>query len=196
MTRMTPDERKDHLRRCARGLFAQAGYHATGVADIVKAAGVAQGTFYRYFPSKRAIFDDLLDTLLVEIRGAARPVRLDAPSEPPLEQLRANVERVLAVLLANADVAKVLLREAVALDAEAAGKLDRFYEGLLGLIELALDWGRRLGLARAGDPRLQARMVLGTFKEIVDRQVAGGVPIPVPALVDALLAFNTRGLLA
>ena len=36
-------------------LFAERGYHKTKISDIVKAVGVAQGTFYWYFKSKESI---------------------------------------------------------------------------------------------------------------------------------------------
>ena len=36
-------------------LFAERGYHKTKISDIVKAVGVAQGTFYWYFKSKETI---------------------------------------------------------------------------------------------------------------------------------------------
>ncbi|MGJ7911080.1 TetR/AcrR family transcriptional regulator [Neobacillus sp. LXY-1] len=36
-------------------LFSKNGYHKTKISDIVREAGVAQGTFYWYFPSKEAI---------------------------------------------------------------------------------------------------------------------------------------------
>ncbi|TJY41791.1 helix-turn-helix transcriptional regulator [Cohnella pontilimi] len=35
--------------------FARDGYHTTKISDIVAEAGVSQGTFYWYFPSKEAI---------------------------------------------------------------------------------------------------------------------------------------------
>ncbi|WP_295999190.1 TetR/AcrR family transcriptional regulator [Rugamonas sp.] len=36
-------------------LFHQNGYHATGVQDIARAAGVPKGSFYHYFDSKEAL---------------------------------------------------------------------------------------------------------------------------------------------
>ncbi len=36
-------------------LFAERGYHKTKISDIVKAVGVAQGTFYWHFKSKETI---------------------------------------------------------------------------------------------------------------------------------------------
>ncbi|PWU67604.1 MULTISPECIES: TetR/AcrR family transcriptional regulator [Gracilibacillus] len=46
---------RDLLLEVALELFATKGYHATKVSDVVKKAGVAQGTFYWYFESKEEI---------------------------------------------------------------------------------------------------------------------------------------------
>ncbi|MBM4241437.1 MAG: TetR/AcrR family transcriptional regulator [Euryarchaeota archaeon] len=45
----------------AEQLFLEKGYENTMVTDIVKKAGVAQGTFYYYFKSKEAILDEITD---------------------------------------------------------------------------------------------------------------------------------------
>ncbi|MCY7483249.1 TetR/AcrR family transcriptional regulator [Paenibacillus alvei] len=42
-------------------LFANKGYHCTKISDVVKAAGVSQGTFYWYFQSKEQIVLELID---------------------------------------------------------------------------------------------------------------------------------------
>ncbi|NQX68789.1 helix-turn-helix transcriptional regulator [Paenibacillus alba] len=42
-------------------LFARKGYHSTKISDVVKSAGVSQGTFYWYFPSKEKLAIDLIE---------------------------------------------------------------------------------------------------------------------------------------
>ena len=54
-TRRTPDERRAQLIGAARDLIFGKGLATTSVSDIVRAAGVAQGTFYLYFQSKDEI---------------------------------------------------------------------------------------------------------------------------------------------
>jgi AcrR family transcriptional regulator len=52
-------ERKQQLLDAAARLFAEQGYAATRVVDIVDAAGVAKGLFYWYFDNKEALFREL-----------------------------------------------------------------------------------------------------------------------------------------
>lgn len=54
-----PEERRTEIIEAARVLFAEKGYEATSVSDIVKRVGVAQGTFYWYFKSKEDIFHEI-----------------------------------------------------------------------------------------------------------------------------------------
>ena len=48
-------DRREQVLLCAQRVFSRKGYHAAGVADIIQAAGVARGTFYLYFESKRRV---------------------------------------------------------------------------------------------------------------------------------------------
>ena len=50
---------KQLLLEKAIELFSDKGYHHTKISDIVKAANVTQPTFYLYFKSKDALYNDL-----------------------------------------------------------------------------------------------------------------------------------------
>jgi len=52
-----PEVRKQEILDTAMKLFHQKGYDATSIADIAKAMGVVPGLCYRYFSSKKEIFD-------------------------------------------------------------------------------------------------------------------------------------------
>lgn len=50
---------KQLLLEKAIELFSDKGYHHTKISDIVKAANLTQPTFYLYFKSKDALYNDL-----------------------------------------------------------------------------------------------------------------------------------------
>jgi AcrR family transcriptional regulator len=56
----------------AEQVFAELGYHDASIVKITEAAGVAQGTFYLYFQSKKDIFDDLVRDLNRRVRHAMK----------------------------------------------------------------------------------------------------------------------------
>ena len=55
---------RQRLLDAARPVFERDGYHATRVADIADGAGVAHGTFYKYFRSKDDVFRELTNQVV------------------------------------------------------------------------------------------------------------------------------------
>jgi len=53
-------------------VFGELGYHDASIVKITEAAGVAQGTFYLYFDSKKAVFDELVRDLNRRVRRAMK----------------------------------------------------------------------------------------------------------------------------
>jgi len=62
-----PEERRKDILKAALRLFKEKGYEKTVVSDIVKSAGIAQGTFYIYYKSKEDVFLAVLENLREEI---------------------------------------------------------------------------------------------------------------------------------
>jgi AcrR family transcriptional regulator len=161
------ESRRAAVLQAARRVFAQKGYHATSIDDLIEAAGIARGTFYLYFESKRAIFDELLDGLLKQLRSMVKRIEVGAGAAAPLEQVEANVDRVLETLLANREIARILLREAVGIDIEFDRKLGDFYLNIEHMIVRALHTGQEMKLVRPSDPQVVARCILGAMKEVI-----------------------------
>lgn len=94
--RKEPHVRRSELVSAATALFAERGVSDTAVSDIVKAAGVAQGTFYLYFDSKDAIVcavvEDLIDGMVQRIQS-----RLGDPNGSAVEKLEAMAAALLEV---------------------------------------------------------------------------------------------------
>jgi AcrR family transcriptional regulator len=61
-----------HIARVAAKLFAEKGYDATSVREIVEAAGVAKPTLYYYFRSKEGLAQALLTVPLSNLVGILR----------------------------------------------------------------------------------------------------------------------------
>jgi AcrR family transcriptional regulator len=60
------------LLDAAERVFGELGYHEASVVKVADEAGVAAGTFYLYFDSKRAIFDELVRDLNRRVRRAMK----------------------------------------------------------------------------------------------------------------------------
>ena len=60
------------LLDAAERVFGELGYHEASVVKVAEAAGVATGTYYLYFDSKKAIFDELVRDLNRRVRHAMK----------------------------------------------------------------------------------------------------------------------------
>jgi AcrR family transcriptional regulator len=65
-------ETRRRLIEAAEQIFAEVGYHEASIVKITEAAGVAQGTFYLYFQSKKDVFDELVRDLNRRVRHAMK----------------------------------------------------------------------------------------------------------------------------
>lgn len=81
---------RERLIETAARLFHEQGYHATGVATILREAGVNSGSLYHYFASK----EDLLKAVLERYEVGIGPVLMN-----PVEAAEPNpIERIFCLL--------------------------------------------------------------------------------------------------
>src|ERR1019366_2412447 len=71
--------RCSEILEAARSVFARKGFNAATVDDIAEAAGLAKGTVYIYFPSKRDVY---LATLRQGLEALQEEVRRSMDAEP------------------------------------------------------------------------------------------------------------------
>lgn len=89
------EETRSRILEVAQESFAQQGYDATGVAEICRRAGVTKGAFYYHFPSKQALFLELLDRWLEGVDEELMKARIDATNVPEeLSQMAGRIRHV------------------------------------------------------------------------------------------------------
>ena len=84
----TPDQRSAELLAAVRVAFAEKGFDGASMQDLARAAGISVGNFYRYFPSKAAIVEQLIAYDLHELEDEFATA-LSSPD--PLVALRHKV---------------------------------------------------------------------------------------------------------
>lgn len=62
-------------------MFERVGYIDARVSDIAAEAGIAHGSFYTYFPSKREAFEQIVRDVGIEISEAVAHTSEDLPGE-------------------------------------------------------------------------------------------------------------------
>lgn len=191
---MDREQRRSQILGVATAVFAEKGYHDARIDDIVVRAKVARGTFYLYFADKRGIFEHIVDAFLARLGDAIRVIELEDPNARPMQELRENLQRVVALFASEPQMAQILLSAAVGLDADFDRKLLAFYDTVQALIERALQQGEAAGLVRAGDHRVRSLCVLGAIKEMLYQVVVRKVETDADTLVAATLDLIGGGL--
>jgi AcrR family transcriptional regulator len=74
----TKQANRTAILEAGRRVFAEMGFGAATVRDIVRATDLAAGTFYNYFPDKEAVFRALLEESAERVRERTRAGRVGA----------------------------------------------------------------------------------------------------------------------
>ncbi len=189
--------KREDILQAAKHLFARSGYHFTGISDIIKRAGIARGTFYLYFKSKKAVFDELVEDVLFRVIDSAKPV---IPGEPPdmdavIRQVRINIAHALGALLSDRNLAKLLVSQAEGLDHDTENKLREFYGALTDWLAESLTEGQELGIVRPGNSRLMAIAAIGMLRGMIWAWAVGEEDIDIHEAVEELAAIAVEGIL-
>jgi AcrR family transcriptional regulator len=108
---MPGNDKRERIIEAAMKLFEEQGYHGTKVSNIVKEAGMAQGTFYLYFKSKEDLFRSVAESCLDEI---AMALAVNAEGESVLSQentiLYRTIHKALTVYYHNRMIVSMLNR--------------------------------------------------------------------------------------
>lgn len=132
-----------HIARTAARLFAESGYDATSVREIVEAAGVAKPTLYYYFRSKEGLAQALLT---VPLSGLVATLRnLVTTESDPIRCMERVLEANYAFCREDPDRARFIYSLLLGpRHSGMAGELEPFKADLYGWTEAA---ARRLAEA-------------------------------------------------
>ncbi len=129
--RVDPADKSARILKAALDLFVRYGIKRTSIDDIARAAGIAKGTLYLYYPSKDALFAAVAERICAERLAMAREA--SAGVGPTVDRLVAILDcqvGVMCRLIAESPhIAE--LAEAHATAAATYGKFDRDIEALI-----------------------------------------------------------------
>lgn len=92
MSAQAAEPTRERILRTAFQLFHEQGYHATGVATILREAGLNPGSMYHAFPSKEALLIGVLEFALVLMRPAVMD-SVEAREKDPIGRVFALMQQ-------------------------------------------------------------------------------------------------------
>ncbi|NGQ95173.1 TetR/AcrR family transcriptional regulator [Brevibacillus sp. SYP-B805] len=110
-------EKQRQILRASVKLFAEKGFHASSTADIAKEAGVAEGTIFRHYKSKKDLLLAVVAPALVKFAAPfilkdVRKILTEQEQKPYAEVMTMLLHNRLQLIGANLKQFRILLQEA------------------------------------------------------------------------------------
>jgi AcrR family transcriptional regulator len=156
----TEDDTRTKILQAALQLFAKRGYEGTTTKDLAKSAGVAEGTLFRHFNSKKAILIEVATAGWVDILTDLLTELSEMGSYKAVSQV---MRRRMLNMRKNSDLMKVCFVEAQyhpeLRDSIQAEVIDKMTDVAEAFFETAMD----KGIYRRMNPKIVAKVFLGIF---------------------------------
>ena len=164
------------LLEAAEQVFAELGYHDASIVKITEAAGVGQGTFYLYFASKKAVFDEVVLDLNTRVRHAMTEASAEGRTRAERELLGFGA---FFRFTAEHPALYRIVRQAEFVSPETLQlHYERLTEGYVHGLQAAMDAGE----VSPGDPEVLAWSLMGIGELVGMRWILwnGSTEMPEP----------------
>ncbi len=151
-------DRRAAILQAAREVLATKGLEAAKISDIVARAGVAQGTFYLYFPSKSSLVIALTEEM--NSQTLARVQEAVARSDSFAAAISSGVTAAFEVMGRYRDVLDII-HSRIAMP-EMRALCEEMYQPFYTFISDLIQEGQRQGLLTSSiHPETAARLIVG-----------------------------------
>ncbi len=174
----------------AEAVFGESGYDGAAVSEITRRAGVAQGTFYVYFPDKKAVFTELVHHLNSTLR---RKIATSLSGvDDRLEMERLGLRAFFDVIHEHRALYQIM-REAEFVDPDSyAWHYETLGAAYRRGIETAIENGQ---LSEDLDPEIAVDFLMGSAEFIGWKYAIHGGGRPTDEQFEHLIGFISRGLM-
>jgi TetR/AcrR family transcriptional regulator, fatty acid metabolism regulator protein len=194
------DKRRNQLLDAATRVFSKKNYWSASITDIIRSAGVARGTFYLYFRSKRDVFLAIADHWRNEQK---RFTQQSLPGESPLTlensraRIRADFLSWLEFYRRNIDAANVVLRDGSRVDPSVARKREQLRQAYRSNLAKNVARLQEVGIYhRNVSPEMAAHFLVGMFDQIAAAYLQRARKQDLSRLADQYVEFAFHGLSA
>ncbi len=179
---------QQRIEQATLALFAEKGVDRTTIGDIARAAGIAEGTIYRHYPSKEELIWQLFSRNYLDL--AARLDSLQAARQGLPAKLAAMVGLFCSLYEQDPDMFRFLLLV-------QHGQLERVTAEMLTpvkVLKAAIEEAIARGEIPPQDAEVATAMVLGMVLQVAVFKIYGRVPQPLGDFAERLAAACWRAL--
>jgi AcrR family transcriptional regulator len=172
-------------------LFAERGYSAAGVQDVVNAAGVNKAMLYYHFGSKAGLYDVLIAEGLAGLEVAIAAA--EAPEGGLRERLTRFARAYLALAAERADVARVIYREVMGAGERSRAGIVEHFAATTRRLAAVLAAAQVRGEVRGVDATVAAYSLFGMATMFITRNFVSGQAIDVAPLAEQVVEIFLGG---
>ncbi|MCM3761956.1 TetR/AcrR family transcriptional regulator [Alkalihalobacillus oceani] len=187
-------ERRAEILSVAREVLAEKGLEATKVSEIVKRAGIAQGTFYLYFDSKNALIQALTKEMMDKVFDV---VSESLNESATFEQgLREGLRVAFHSMSDYLDIFNILMNGCAVLSSDPQEWRELFapfYELLEAYIR---KWQEEGSVDSQFDPKVISRLIVSLTDQAVDDYYVHRSSASVELYIENLTRFVQKALQA
>jgi AcrR family transcriptional regulator len=190
--RLPAEQRRTQLLSVAIEVFGERGFHATSMDEVAEAAGVTKPVLYQHFPSKRALYRELLDD--VDAQLVAQLVAATVGAASGRERVEAGFAAYFRFVGEHRASFRLLFGASVRNDPEFAVVAERTIDRIADLVAELIDIE-----APADHRRVLAHAVVGMAEATSRRLTNGGAgddPDQLAAWLAEMAWFGLRGVRA
>ena len=166
--------RRERILDAAFTVFSRSGYRQAGVDEVGRQAETSKGGVYFHFPTKEALFLELLKTTADRLVGKVE--RTISPVTDPIERADVALRTVLGVFAGHRTMARLFLIDAVGAGSEFQEELQRLHERFSRVIAEQLDAAVADGSIAPIDTEVAAMAWFGALNEVVMRWLMADEP--------------------
>jgi AcrR family transcriptional regulator len=187
-------ERMDGILDAAQSMFCAKGYEDTVVAAIAAKLGVAEGTVFKYFPTKRELLLKVLERWYLKMAGDyAQDL---AGVEGARARLRLLVWRHLRSLRDNPQLCRLMFREVRSGGDYRGSRLHELNRRYAGLLSAVIDDGVKAGEFRDDVPAALLRdLVYGGIEHHAWNYFEGRGRLDIVKVTEGIMAVLDEGIL-
>jgi AcrR family transcriptional regulator len=183
--------RRETILDAAFHVFSRVGYRDAAVDEIAERAATSKGGLYFHFPTKQALFVELMRTTADKL--VDRVDREVAAHSDPVARADAALRTVLATFSGHRTMARLLIVDALGAGRDFRVEIERLHARFAGLIEGYLDQAVADGIIPPIDTRIASQAWFGALNEVVTRWLVAEKAGPLEDAYPALRRILFRG---
>ena len=180
MIKLTRKEREYRTRRAgiitaAEKIFSAKGFNKATMEEIAKESEFAEGTLYKFFKSKTALYVTLIEEKGEELLSCLREQVSRVVS--PVEKIKSMVQAEMAFFEKNGDFFRIFTRERNGLEwiarKDLSKRVNKFYQTYIDFVARIIKDGLNRREFREMNPRETAYALAGLLNSFISQWFTG-----------------------